>query len=99
MITAEYHIAFNFQIENTRFLLPMSADVEVHHSQAYYVVKNLNTGSRKPILPDITIRKKDGHWVHQDSEKESYLSIRGGQAIDALQGQSEQPASNGYEKS
>jgi hypothetical protein len=38
-----------------------------------------NTGS---LLPPIRIKKKEGQWVHTDSDKETDLSVAIGHAID-----------------
>lgn len=87
MITVHFQVAFTYHVENTQFSVPMTADVEAYHSQTHYVITNLCATSkpRIAILPDIVILKKDGQWVHKDSEQDSYLSVHVGQAIDAFQ--------------
>jgi len=88
MITSTYCIAFNFQVEDSRLIVSLKADVEVHHSKTYYIIKNIRAGSKRQgsVLPDLAIMKKHGHWVHVDSEKESQLSIQVGKSIEAAGG-------------
>ena len=72
-------------------LIRLAADVEKHHSQVYYVVKNFQ-GPGRPgsILPDIRIRKLENRWVHSDSEWPSDLAEAVGRAIDQHETQSAQ---------
>jgi hypothetical protein len=87
MITTTYSIAFNFQVDNTHLIMPLTADVQVHHSEIYYVIKNFKADPARKgsVLPDIVIKKKNGRWVHFDSEKESHLSNQVGKSIDAIE--------------
>jgi len=87
MITSTYSIAFNFQVEDSKLIVPLMAEVEVHHSETYYVIKNIKVGAGRKgsVLPDLTIKNKNGRWVHLDSEKESLLSIRIGKSIEAFE--------------
>jgi hypothetical protein len=91
MITSTYTIAFNFPVEDSRLVVPLTADVNVHHSEIFYVISNFRTGSdrKTSVLPDITIKKKNGRWVHLDSEKESHLSAEVGKHIEAVEMESE----------
>jgi hypothetical protein len=84
MITSSYSIAFDFPLESGNQSIAVTADVDVHHSVTYYIVKNFRTASTlgRQVLPDITIKKLGGRWVHIDSEKESHLSVMVGDAID-----------------
>lgn len=85
MITAHHEIEFVFSLDEARLVMQLSADVEVHHSDLFYVVKNIRRKDREtPLLPEIAIKKIRSRWVHVDSEKESKLSEAAGQAIDAL---------------
>jgi hypothetical protein len=95
MITSTFPIAFNFQVDDSKLIVPLIAEVEIHHSQTYYIIKNIRkrTGRTGSILPDLTIKKKNGLWVHTDSEKESFLSVRVGKSIEGREkesGQTEQ---------
>ena len=44
MISSTFTIAFNFRVENTDLLVPLLADVEIHHSDTYYLIKNFRAG-------------------------------------------------------
>jgi hypothetical protein len=79
-----YSIAFTFRLENSSLIIPLTADVEVHHSDIFYVVKNFRTQShqKRSILPDVRIKKVNGTWVHCDSGKETAISMEVGAAID-----------------
>jgi hypothetical protein len=87
MLTSSYSIAFEFPLEFSNHSIAVTADVDVHHSVTYYTVKNFRTGSNpsKQILPDITIKKLGGRWVHTDSEKATHLSSMVGDAIDHVE--------------
>jgi len=68
MITSTYSIALNYQVDNSKLVIPLTADVEVHHSEIRYVIKNFKAGPDRKgsVLPDITIRGKtvDGYiWT------------------------------------
>jgi len=84
MINRTYSIAFNFRLDNSNLTIPLNADIEVHHSETFYVVKNFRTPSQeeRSILPDVRIKKVNGMWVHCDSGKETTLSEEVGIAID-----------------
>jgi hypothetical protein len=87
MITSTYSIAFDFRVDNSKLIVPLTAEVEVHHSETYYVVKNIKTeaAGKRSVLPDLTVKKENGRWVHLDSEQESHLSIQVGKSIEAIQ--------------
>jgi hypothetical protein len=87
MITAAYSIDFNYQLEDSKIIVPLTAEVEKHHSAPYYLIKNFKAGSsiQASILPDLTIKKKKGRWVHLDSGKESQLSMLIGKSIERLE--------------
>jgi hypothetical protein len=84
MINRTYTIAFNFRLDQSNLTIPLTVDIEEHHSETFYVIKNFRTKSQKErsILPDVRIKKVNGMWVHCDSGKETTLSIEVGQAID-----------------
>ena len=90
MITSTYSIAFNLRVGDSHLVVPLTADVEIHHSDTYYVIKNIKAGShrREPVLPDLKIKKVNGLWVHIDSERESQLSRQVGNSIDRLENES-----------
>ena len=87
MITSTYSIALNFQVDNSKLIISLTADVEVHHSESHYIIKNFKAEPERKgsVLPDIIIKKKNGRWVHLDSEKESQLSIQVGKGIEAIE--------------
>ncbi len=75
MITAHHEIEFMFSLDEARLVIQLSADVEVHHSDLFYVVKNIRPKGRAiELLPEIAIKKIRSRWVHVDSEKESSLA-------------------------
>ena len=84
MTTSTYSIAFEFRVDNSKLIVPLTAEVEVHHSETYYVVKNIQTATagRRPVLPDLKVKKEKGRWVHLDSEQESDLSVQIGKSIE-----------------
>jgi hypothetical protein len=84
MIHNNYSISFNFRLDRSSLTIPLTADIEVHHSDTFYVVKNIRTQTQKErsILPDVRIKKMNGMWVHCDSGKETTLSMEVGEAID-----------------
>jgi hypothetical protein len=85
MITAHHEIEFMFSLDEAGIAIQLSAHVEVHHSDLFYVVKNIRRkGREKSLLPEITIKKIRSHWVHVDSGKETLLSEAAGKAIDGL---------------
>jgi hypothetical protein len=93
MIISTYSIAFNLQVGDSNMVVPLTADVEVHHSETHYVIKNIKAGShrRESVLPDLKIKKVNGLWVHIDSEKESHLSRQVGNSIERLENETADP--------
>ena len=79
-----HKIAFDFALGNSTLVIPLTATVELHHSDPYYMVRDFRTSRQKEgsVFPDIQIRRKSGIWVHVDSEKETNLSEAIGKAID-----------------
>jgi hypothetical protein len=71
-------------LDKSNLTIALTADVEVHHSETFYVIKNFRTQSQKErsVLPDVRIKKANGMWVHCDSGKETTLSMEVGEAID-----------------
>ncbi|HXD77118.1 MAG TPA: hypothetical protein VN616_04885 [Puia sp.] len=89
MVSSQFSIAFDFATDQGLLKIPLTADVEVHHSQVHYVVKNFHTPGRRstPILPEMKIKRHKGRWVHTDSEFSTQLSLAAGAAIDAYEAQ------------
>ena len=87
MITDKYTIAFTFELDNGVYNVPLTADVEKHHSEVRYVIKNIRTSSypKGAIIPDVCLKKVAGRWMHCDSYKETQLSVEIGKAIDAFE--------------
>jgi hypothetical protein len=85
MITEKFSIDFPFQVEKGALIINIRADVEPDPSENLYSVKNfrLCNSPKKNVLPDVQLKKLEEHWVHSDSEKETYLSMQVGKAIDA----------------
>ena len=86
MVTANYHLRFDFLMETARLNLILEADVQEHHSDKYFVVSNIRIAGHNggAILPPISIRNDKGQWVHTDSGKTTDLSAAIGKAIDAV---------------
>ena len=87
MHVASYNIAFDFLADDGRLKVHLLADVELHHSQPYYIVRNFKTIGRNisNALPEVRLRRSGGLWVHTDSGKVSDLGTAIGQAIDAFE--------------
>lgn len=84
MSTVTYTIQFDFLVDAARLNITLEADVQEHHSDTYYVITNFRIpghGSR-PVLPDITVQKKNGVWVHTDSGQSTNLSTTVGNVIE-----------------
>ena len=87
-----FKIKFDFPVASSNLTVSLKATVELHHSDPYYVVKDFYFDETAPgkeypsVLPEQEIksirkgRKKT--WVHRDSERESLLSVKIGEAID-----------------
>ena len=84
MITANFQIRFDFQVDTERLNITLDADVQEHHSETYYIISNFRIPGHdnQAILPGMSIRKEKGVWVHTDSHKPSELSKAAGAAID-----------------
>ncbi len=87
MITSTYSIAFNFPMDDSRLIVPLTAEVEEHNSKRYYVIKNFKAGShpQPSLLPNLFLKKKNGRWVHLDSGEVSHLSNVVGKSIELLE--------------
>ncbi|HEY4289523.1 MAG TPA: hypothetical protein VGN00_20620 [Puia sp.] len=87
MQLASYNIAFDFLADEGRLKVHLQADVELHHSQPYYIVRNFRTTGREVSsgLPEVRLRRNKGVWVHTDSGKVSDLGTAIGEAIDAYE--------------
>ena len=82
MNSSPFLVDFEFSADQGRLKVHLTADVEVHHSDVYYIVKNFRTASHEHLLPDVRIKKLHGNWVHTDSEKGTAISEAAGKAID-----------------
>jgi hypothetical protein len=85
MSTEPIAISFPLQLEQTAFVLLVSADVIWQPGSQQYLVGHLRTATGRNVLPDCHLKKIEGKWVHADSERESNLSAAVGQAYDALE--------------
>jgi hypothetical protein len=87
MVTKSFIINFQFPYPSKDGYIDMSADVEKHHSETYYIVNKFRLDPHKSgdaILPPISIKKVSGIWVHKDTNKETELSLLVGMAIDKV---------------
>lgn len=77
-------IQFNFSLDKGRLEVLLEADVQQDDPGVFYRVKNFRMpgSSSIRILPEIQIKKTDGHWVHSDSGWQSELSKAVGAAIE-----------------
>ena len=89
-----FEIKFDFPVASSKLKISLSATVELHHSEPYFVVHNFylpdSTKNKvyHSVLPDQEIkriRRNDGWvWVHKDSAKESELSVAIGKGIESI---------------
>lgn len=90
MTTEKFSIDFPFQVENGALIIAIRADVEPDLiNDSYHVINfRLSSSPNKNVLPDVHLKRLHTRWVHVDSEKETYLSVQAGKAIEAHDGQS-----------
>lgn len=76
-------IQFNFVLEEGRLNVLLEADVQ-EDVRGIFTVNNFRIPGHKQtdILPEICIKKVDGHWVHRDSGWQTALSEAAGTAIE-----------------
>lgn len=88
MTTEKFSIEFPFQVENGALIISIRADVEPDQIHDSYHVSNfrLCSSPKKNVLPDVHLKRWHERWVHVDSEKETYLSVQVGKAIEAHPG-------------
>jgi hypothetical protein len=86
MITESFHIAFAFMVDPQFPEVQLTAEVEVHHSTLFYVVRNFRVPRHgdRIVLPEISIKKVNDQWVHLDSGHPTSLSMAAGRAIDTV---------------
>ena len=77
-------IQFNFALDKGRLEVLLEADVQHDDRGVFYQIKNFRMpgSSSSNILPEIKIKKIDGHWVHGDSGWKTELSEAVGKALD-----------------
>ena len=82
-----YSIAFDYSLEGGKINVRLTAEVELHHSKPYYIVRNFRTvyHPNGSILPEVQLKRFKGRWVHRDSEKATDLSQAIGDAIEAYE--------------
>lgn len=91
-----FKIKFDFPVANSSLTVSLKATAQLHHSDPYYVVEDFYFDQPIPgksypsVLPpqELKIMWKDKKkiWVHRDSERESLLSEKIGEAIDLATG-------------
>ena len=87
-----FEIQFEFHLAPSNLIIPLKATAELHHSEPYYRIENIQVAganppvNHAPVLPEFEIKRIEQDsiitWVHCDSEKESLLSIAAGNAIE-----------------
>ncbi len=93
-----FKIKFDFPVANSSLTISLKATARLHHSDPYYVVEDFSFDEHVPgksypsVLPPqelkVTGKGKTKKWVHRDSERESLLSEKIGEAIDMATGDS-----------
>ncbi|MDP4218455.1 MAG: hypothetical protein Q8927_19830 [Bacteroidota bacterium] len=83
MVKQTFSISFEFLLERS-ILIHLMADVELCNSEPYYLITHFRTQGLRgdTMLPTLKIKRKEGRWVHLDTEKESHLSEAVGAGID-----------------
>lgn len=76
-------IQFTFTLDQGQLNVLLEAEI-IPCPHGFYIAKSFHVpGHRQTaILPEITIKKVDGHWVHKDSGWQTTLSEAVGQAIE-----------------
>jgi hypothetical protein len=86
MFTQEYPVYFSYPLDEERSLLTnLAASVRWQPYSGTYIVNEFYSSDASGLsitLPEIRIRKREGMWVHTDSEAETRLSLIVGRAID-----------------
>lgn len=86
MFTQEYPVRFSYAIDDENALyIHLSASVRWQPYSGTYIINEfsgVSTGDFVVSLPEMRICKREGVWVHTDSEAETRLSLAVGQAID-----------------
>jgi hypothetical protein len=79
-----YDIYFDYYLERSGDAVRLQASVIREESDKSYIVRDIRPIHRShgSIIPDVQLKRKNGYWVHIDSEKETDLSIAIGKAID-----------------
>lgn len=83
-----FNVDFDYELSD-HINLKLTAKVEIHHSNPYYLVTDLylkNHRGDSPLLADVKIKAVNENnitgWRHTDSNKESVLSNAIGKAIE-----------------
>lgn len=87
-----FEIKFDFPVALSDLKISLTATVEIHHSEPYYVIHDFYFADSErsnwshSVLPKQEIKriKRNGSfvWVHKDSLKESELSLAIGKGIE-----------------
>jgi len=82
MPTTAFRVEFDFALEEIPRTIHLTASVELHDPESYYLITDIMGCSNKVVLPNQYIQKMGNEWVHTDSQKPSNLSLIIGKAID-----------------
>ncbi|MHA4811528.1 hypothetical protein ACX0G9_25760 [Flavitalea flava] len=79
-----FTITFQYALDGSSIIVPLTAEVQGNPESPFYVVQNFHTQHHREgtVLPAVEIKRLEGFWVHRDSEKESLISQAIGLAID-----------------
>lgn len=86
MVTRSFLISFEYRLDEGRITINLRAEVELHPSSSYYIVRNIRSlqHGNSPAIPEVRLTKKAAEWVHVDSQRPTDLTRCIGEAIDAL---------------
>lgn len=86
MFIQEYPVRFSYAIDDENALfIHLTASVRWQPYSGTYIINEFtgaNSADFSVTLPEIRICKREGIWVHTDSEAETGLSLAVGKAID-----------------
>ena len=81
MPTTAFRVQFDFTMEEIARTIHLTASVEMHDSERFYLITDIMSSSNTVVLPNQYIQKVEDKWVHVDSQKSTNLSTIIGRAI------------------
>ena len=83
MVQSTYTIEFDIPIDLSHIIVHLKADVEID-LESHYTITNIRTEKHEAVLPTLVLKRKNGKWVHIDTEKETNLSKSVGLSIEKM---------------